>query len=416
MAIGSGKTRKAQLLTVKGIEAMEPDPSGAYRVPDTRAKGLALRVAADGGKTWDLSYRIKGKGVRRRSLGRFEGVGLEAARDRAHDLTREARQGVDLIAQELEADEAKARSMTLGKLNDLYIERRIVGRLRSAPNVVRILRRTLEPLAGMHAADVRRRDLAPLLEKIAARGHERSAGKTRTLIGGLFKWAETQGIVDVDPTRGLPVYDQGTPRDRVLDLDEIRLLWPWLNNLPPAMADALRVQLSTGARIGEIVGIPTGEIDRDKWLWTLPASRSKNKRSRTTPLVGLTRTIIEARFRAVGDGPLFLSESGAVLTSAAIGTALLSRRDWTPIAPFRTHDLRRTAATMMYESGVPRDVIGAIVGHGSEGRAASRTLIRHYLKSDLIKLKTHALEKWDARLYDIISGAPADNVVQFSHG
>ena len=107
MATGSGKTRKAQLLTVKGIEAMEPDPSGAYRVPDTRAKGLALRVATDGGKTWDLSYRIKGKGVRRRSLGRFEGFGLEAARDRAHDLTCEARQGVDLIAQEREADEAK---------------------------------------------------------------------------------------------------------------------------------------------------------------------------------------------------------------------------------------------------------------------------------------------------------------------
>jgi hypothetical protein len=52
MATGSGKTREAQLLTVKSIEALEPDPSGAYRVPDTRAKGLALRVAADGGKTW----------------------------------------------------------------------------------------------------------------------------------------------------------------------------------------------------------------------------------------------------------------------------------------------------------------------------------------------------------------------------
>jgi hypothetical protein len=51
---------------------------------------------------------------------------------------------------------------------------------------------------------------------------------------------------------------------------------------------------------------------------------------------------------------------------------------------------------MMYEIGIPRDVIGAIVGHCSEGGAASRTLIRHYLKSDLIKLKTSALEKWDA--------------------
>ena len=293
--------------------------------------------------------------------------------------------------------------MTLGKLVALYLDRRVVGRLRSAPNVVRILKRSLEPLAGMHAADVRRRDLAPLLEKIAARGHDRSAGKTRTLIGGLFKWAESQDIVGADPTRGLPVYDQGTPRDRVLDLDEIRLLWPWLDNLPPAVADALRVQLSTGARIGEIVGMPTGEIDCAKWLWLLPGARSKNEQPRTTPLVGLARTIIEARFKAVGDGPLFLSESGAVLTSAAVGTALLSRRDRMPVAPFRTHDLRRTAASLMYENGIPRDVIGAIVGHGSEG-AASRTLIRHYLKSDLVRSKTHALEKWDKCLRDIISG------------
>jgi intergrase/recombinase len=71
---------------------------------------------------------------------------------------------------------------------------------------------------------------------------------------------------------------------------------------------------------------------------------------------------------------------------------------------------------MMYEIGIPRDVIGAIVGHSSEGGATSRTLIRHYLKSDLIKLKTSALEKWYARLRDIISCVPAENVVQFSHG
>ena len=42
---------------------------------------------------------------------------------------------------------------------------------------------------------------APLLEEagdLAARGHDRSAGKTRTLIGGLFKWAESQDIVGAE--------------------------------------------------------------------------------------------------------------------------------------------------------------------------------------------------------------------------
>jgi integrase len=306
--------------------------------------------------------------------------------------------------------------MTLGKLNDLYIERRIVGRLRSAPNVVRILRRTLEPLASMRAADVRRRDLAPLLEKIAARGHERSAGKTRTLIGGLFKWAETQDFVGVDPTRGLPVYDQGRPRDRVLKVGEVRALWPWLDNLPLNIPDALRFQLLTGCRIGEVVGMMGVEIDLDEWLWVLPGSRSKNKRPRVTPLVGLARQIITARINDAGDGPLFPSQTGVVLTSAAVGNALLVRRDRLPIAMFRTHDLRRTAATLMYENGNSRDVIGAIVGHSSEGGASSRTLIKHYLNSDLIKLKTKALEDWDARLRDLISGQPAGKVLQFSHG
>jgi Arm DNA-binding domain len=81
---GSGSTRKAQALTAKAIEAMKPDAEGAYRVPDTRCKGLALRAATDGGKTWDLSYRIKGKGIRRLSLGRYQDVGLEAAREKAN--------------------------------------------------------------------------------------------------------------------------------------------------------------------------------------------------------------------------------------------------------------------------------------------------------------------------------------------
>jgi integrase len=413
MMSGSGKTRKRMQLTVQAIKAFKPDVE-PYRVTDTRAAGLALRVAPSGLKTWDLAYRVKGSTkVKRPSLGRYgdPGAGLEEARARAGALTSAARQGVDLIAQELEAREAKARSMTLGKLIDRYLECRVVGRLRSASNVARILERVLGPLADMHAADVRRRDLVPLLEAIAARGHARSAGKARTLIGGLFKWAETRDIVGADPTRGLPAYDQGQPRDRVLDADEIRALWPWLNNLPLDVADALRFQLLTGCRIGEVAGTPGVEIDLDKWVWVLPAERAKNKRPRTTPLVGLARQIIAARIDVAGDGPLFSSEAGGVLTSAAVGTALLSRRCRLPIAVFRSHDLRRTAASLMYELGISRDTISAIVGHADEGGRGSRTLIRHYLKSDLIERKRGALEAWDARLQAIISDAPADNVV-----
>ena len=91
----------------------------------------------------------------------------------------------------------------------------------------------------------------------------------------------------------------------------------------------LRIQLLTGARIGEISGMVIGEIDRDKWLWTLPAARSKNKKPRVTPLIGLARTIIEERIEAADDGVLFPSETGSALTSSGVGSsALLSARSF----------------------------------------------------------------------------------------
>ena len=108
------------------------------------------------------------------------------------------------------------------------------------------------------------------------------------------------------------------------------------------------------------------EVDCGKWLWTLPALRSKNGKQRVTPLVGHARAIVASRLDVAKDGLLFLSERGEPLTSNSVGTALYNRRDKLPIALVRSHDLRRTAASMMHAMGIARDTIGAIVGHGSD--------------------------------------------------
>ena len=408
---GSGKIRDRVVLTARYIDSLKAD--SPYRIKDTLTRGLCLRVAQSGEKSWDISYRVKGDPkVRHLSGGRYgdPGASLEAMRTRVNALTGAGRQGVDLIADETEARAAKARVMNVGALVELYLKRRVIGRLRSAPAVARLLKRMLAPLASMPADDVRRRDLAPLLEAIAARGHQRLAGLSLRLLVTMFRWALSQDIVSNDPTRGLSSYDAGTPRDRILDADEIRLLVAWLPDLPSAIADALRVQLATGARIGEVTGMTADEIDRDKWLWTLPAARSKNKKPRVTPLVGAARSIIEAR---IADGDvLFPDAVGGALTSVSVGNALLRRRHRLPIAMFKSHDLRRTAASLMYELGITKDVIGAIVGHGGEDEKSARVLIRHYLKSDLIVRKRQALEIWDARLDAIVAGQNSgDNVV-----
>jgi hypothetical protein len=257
MAFGAGLTRGAQTLTHRTIEALRRAET-PYRVPDQRCKGLAVRVAPSGVKTWDLAYRIRRSSkMRRLSLGRTTDVSLEQARDRANELTSAARQGRDLIAEEGETRDAAASRTTIEKLIDLYLRRRVIGRLRTAREIESRLRRTLAPFLQRYAADISRRDIRELLDTIVDQGLGREAEKRRQTVGAMFRWGLSQDIVETDPTAGLKAYDPGTPCDRVLTVEEIETVWKWLDSdaLSVDAADILKLELLTGARCGEIAGL-----------------------------------------------------------------------------------------------------------------------------------------------------------------
>ena len=324
-----------------------------------------------------------------------------------------ARAGRDLIAEAEEARTAAASRFTVQGLIELYLRRRVAGRLRTAKEIERRLTRALAPILHRYATDIRRREIRALLDAVADQGTEREAEKRRQTVGAMFRWALSQDIAEMDPTAGLKPYDPGRPRDRVLKAEEIVALWKWLDSgdLPPAPADILKLELLTGARCGEISGLRAEEIDREGWTWTLPAERSKNKQPRVTPLVGMARQIIAARLDGVKAGPIFQADVGTVLTSARVGHFLLVRCDRLPIEKFNTHDLRRTFATMMAEMGLSLDLVASLIGHEAGGKN-TRTLVRHYVRSDMIERKVHALRHWDERLQGIIGGQAESNLVR----
>jgi site-specific recombinase XerD len=398
---GSGATKTAQLLTAKIIKALEADPAGPYRVPDSLTRGLGLRVAVDGGKSWDLAFRIKGAGVRRQSLGKYEDLGLEAARDRANELTSAARKGRDAIAEEKAARDEYDQSFTVARLVEEYAKRRLAGRLRSAEKTERLIRQTLAPVMKRKALDIRRRDLRQLLDKVADRGHVVAAEKRRTLVQTMFRWALRQDIVEIDPSAGLSPYGQTSARKRVLDLDEIGKLWAWLSGggMPPHIADILRLQLCLGARVGEVAGMVAPEFERDasgRLLWRLPAAREKTGAERLTPILGLALGILEPRLKPPG-GRLFVSERGHTPTTSDVGVAIINRRARMPIAKWASHDLRRTVATQMARLELPLDTIAIVIGQKA-GAAGTQTLVKHYIHEEFLERKRTALEAWDRRL------------------
>ena len=334
------KTKKAQAqaLTDTAIKAMKPD-AVAYRMLDLRCRGLSIRIATNGGKTWELAYRIKGAGGKHVSLGRYEDVSLETARRRANELTSAGRQGRDLLGDEETARNEYDQSFTVERLISEYIRRRVTGRLRSAKQIESTLKRALASLMTRKAPEIKRRDLRQLLDALADRGLEREAGKRRQAIGAMFKWAVAQDIVESNPADGLGSYSLGQPRDRVLGEHEIRSLWRWIDdsrNISTAVSDILKLQLCLGARVNEIAGMRAGEFaknNKGRLLWTLPVERSKNKRARVTPILGLALDIISAR---ASEEILFPSETSKPHYSGSVGQQLRARWARLPIDRFAT--------------------------------------------------------------------------------
>lgn len=415
MPNGAGKTKDKIVLTNRAIEAMKAGIE-PYRVPDVRSPGLAIRVAPSGLKTWDVAFRIRGlAAVKRKALGAFPAVRLEDARKRASELVRAAQAGRDLLSEEAEAKATAAARMTVEELADEYIKR-ACGKLRTRHEIKLRLNRLLVGIRKKPAETVLRRDIRKLLDATYDRGVPREAEKQRQSIRAMFAFAVAQDIVKENPVLGLRSYSSGEYRDRILSPSEIKILWEWLpkSGMSSDYIDALRLQLCMGTRIGEIAGIEVSEIDLTRWLWTLPAERSKNKKPRVTPVVGLARDIIERRLSVSSNGPLLVSERGKALKSNDVGSQIVNRRSKIPLDHFVSHDLRRTVATQLIELGTSYDLTAAVLGH-EIGSRQTRTLIKHYVRSDLLPQKRLALETWDARLRAILQDKAAPvNVVMFN--
>jgi integrase len=400
-----------------------------YYVADSEQKGLRVRISPSGAKTWSLTYRIRGlKDVKSHSLGPCDpegkkGLSLAEARDRAADIMKAARLGRDLIEEEREEERIKRERLKVKELIDRYAKdvkspKRKGGALRSADEIERRLKRALATNLESAADAIRRADISMLLDAVAEK-HPREAEKRRQVVGAMYRWGISKGYVMTNPVEGTASYGDGEPRERRLDPEEIKLVWDWFDagagGIPPDCIEVLRLQFCLGNRASEIGGMNTSELLRqgESLLWKLPASRSKNKKERSIPLIGLARTIVEAALERHKSGPLFRTLlTDRALASDDIGGALGERT--LPCAHFTSHDLRRTMVSEMDEMGIPLDTIAAAIGH-QRGSKRTRTLIKHYSRAVLDERVEAALMAWDQRLRDILgieTDEVADNVVR----
>jgi integrase len=174
--------------------------------------------------------------------------------------------------------------------------------------------------------------------------------------------------------------------------------------LTPATAQAFQVQLLTAQRPGEVRSMRWSDVDLDVGWWSIPPAVAKNGRPHRVPLTKEVVEILERRREQAKDGAIFVFENrrgaGSIAHRGKKAASILCRG---LSFEFRAHDLRRTAATRMAETGVPRDHIAKVLNHVEGGPAATRVYDRYAYDAE----KRQALDRWAQRLRAIIEGTTA---------
>jgi integrase len=331
--------------------AVERLPTGGGWLWDTVVRGFGARRQR-GDVFYYLRYRRNGL-QHVRSIGRHGHWTPDTAR-------REAQRLLGLIVAG--TDPARTAD-TFSAEVDRYLARKQASlRPRAYVEIERHLRHHAKPLHRQRLTEVDRRAVAVLLAEIETASGSVSRNRVRSTLSAFYAWTIREGLADTNPVAGTGKADEGRSRERVLTPVELGALWRGLG--AGQFADIVRLLILTGQRRNEIGGLRWSEIVGDRIV--LPPARTKNKRQHEVPLSPQARAIIERQLRRNSRELVFGIGEGGFSGWAAAKSALDARLR---LAPWRLHDLRRSAATGMAELGVLPHIIEAILNHVSGHRA-----------------------------------------------
>jgi integrase len=395
-------------LTVAGINNVRAPKTGRKEYLDAVVPQLALRITANGTKSFVLRTRVRGSGKQIRvTLGEYPAVGLSEARDTAREALNMAQRGVDSNEEKRRQAQSlkERRANSVSEVSGLFIERYAKKRgNRTWPESKRILDRYVLPRWGSRPiAEIRKTDVVRLLDEVEDAHGIYMVNRTLAAIRKLFNWAmDERGLLEATPIGRSMARGKEIARDRVLGDEEIRALWIGCDALGYPFGGMIRLLLLTGQRRSEIAEMEWDELDLDQGLWTIPAARAKNELEHIVPLSPAAVDVIVSLPRWAG--PYLFSTTDGQRPVSGFSTFKRRADSVTGVADWRLHDLRRTARTGLAALGVPEIVSEKVLNH------QKKSLVSVYNRHDYLVEKRDALDRWARRVTEIV-GPPPENVV-----
>jgi integrase len=451
------------VLTHAAVRKYAPQPR-RREIRDSQAPGLYLVIQPkpSGHKSWAMRFRRPDGKPAKLTLGRVDltdsettdepvlggALTLRAARQLANKIDRDRARGQDVVEQH-KAQQHRQRTAAIERnansfgacVREFFAEyktkrgsrvRRWHGDARMlglafplgcdpAKTEPAILSGSLADIWGdKPVAEIDGHDIHSVVEDARKRGipglPRRNRGtsdargrKLHAALSVLFRWLLQRRKVTSNPAVG--VWHPGPPpaRERTLTAPELRWFWKACDQIGWPFGPAFQLLLLTGARLNEVTGMCRNELGSDG-TWTIPGIRSKNHRAHQVPLPSLARDIINAVPRVESSAGYVFSTTGRrpitgfSKVKAQLDRAMRAEAGSVTVAPWRLHDLRRTAATGMAELGIAPHIVEAVLNHVSGHKAGVAGI---YNRATYAPEKQAALRRWAIHVQGVVTGKVA---------
>lgn len=397
-------------LTDVAIRNAKPGPK-AYKMGDSH--GLFLLVQPTGGKLWRFKYRVDGR-EKKLAIGPYPEIGLGEAR-RRRDEAREAMAAGKDPAREKQRDKVRAKveaENTFAAITAEFCEKRKRDGQRAwAPATAKRCEYLLSILCGsignMPIAEIEPADVLVAVRRIEGKGKLESARRTLQLAGSVFRYAVATARLKSDPTRDLKgalTSPTVTHYGAVIDPAGVGELLRSIDGYEgqPITKFAMQLAPHVFVRPGELRHAEWSEIDLERSLWTIPASKTKMRKEHVVPLSRQAIAILK------GVEPL-TGPSGYVFPSVRTRRRPMSdntinaglRRLGYATDEMTAHGFRAMASTLLNESGKWNpDAIERALAHGDTDKVRAA-----YHRGAHWKERVAMAQWWSDYLDDLRKGA-----------
>lgn len=391
-------------------------------------RGLFLSVSKTGTKTWAFCYRFpnpdspKGYREREMGLGSIDFMTLDEARDRALELRRMVRQGIDPMAERDRETRAVVRQKRDGSTFKDVAERYIAMKKaewdeggRSEQSWRSSLSKHVFPHIGEKPITaVDRLDIRDLLLPIWTTV---TTTATRLLprMEEVFEYAIAEGLMSGENPadrakvrRLLPAASRvySPKRHKALGYTDLPAFMPTLREREGVAPKALEFLILTAARTSDVTGATWDEIDLENAVWTIPASRMKVKKHKSgaerpphrVPLSPPAVAVLKAAVREEGNKHVFISrtKTGRGLSNMAMLDLL--KNDLGYAGEATVHGFRSSFRTWAAEAtSYPEDLAEKALAHEEEDK-----VVAAYKRTDLFEKRRPMMDDWAV----FLDGAP----------